>query len=146
MSDETNRMYPSQIKAFLDEPRHAIHAVVRPNGDAQLSPIWFVYEADRLYFSVFQESAKYRHLCRNPRITLCIDAGHPDARAVTLSGTAEFIAEDSPERAELEWRILRRYHDSDEDAHRYQAWIAEQGPDALIAVSPERIMGWDFNG
>ncbi len=80
MSDETNRMDPSQIKAFLDEPRHAIHAVVRPNGDAQLSPIWFVYEADRLYFSVFQESAKYRHLCRNPRITLCIDAGHPDAR------------------------------------------------------------------
>lgn len=80
MSDETNRMDPSQIKAFLDEPRHAIAAVVRPNGDAQLSPIWFVYEADRLYFSVFQESAKYRHLCRNPRITLCIDAGHPDAR------------------------------------------------------------------
>lgn len=76
MSDETNRMDPSQIKAFLDEPRHAIAAVVRPNGDAQLSPIWFVYEADRLYFSVFQESAK----CRNPRITLCIGAGHPDAR------------------------------------------------------------------
>lgn len=66
--------------------------------------------------------------------------------AVTLSGTAEFIPEDSPERAELEWRILRRYHNSDEDAHRYQAWIAEQGADALIAVSPERIIGWDFNG
>ena len=49
MSDETNRMDPSQIQAFLDEPRHAIAAVVRPNGEAQLSPIWFVVEAGRLY-------------------------------------------------------------------------------------------------
>ena len=145
MSDETNRMDASQIQAFLDEPRHAIAAVVRPNGEAQLSPIWFVVEADRLYFSVFRESAKYRHLSRDPRITLCIDAGHPDARAVTLSGTAELITEDSPEWAELEWRIVRRYHNSDEDARRYQAWSAEQGSGALFAVSPERIIGWDFN-
>ena len=145
MSDETNRMDPSQINAFLDEPRHAIVAVVRPNGEAQLSPIWFVYEPDRLYFSVFQESAKYRHLCRSPRITLCIDAGHPDARAVTLSGTAELTTKDSPERTDLEWRIVRRYHDSDEAAHRYEASVADEGLGALIAVSPERVIGWDFN-
>ncbi len=67
MSNETNRMDSSQLKAFLDEPRHAIAAVLRPNGEAQLSPIWFLYEADRLYFSVHQESAKYRQLCRDSR-------------------------------------------------------------------------------
>ena len=145
MPDESERMDPSQIKAFLDEPRHAIAAVVRPNGEAQLSPIWFVYDADKLYFSVLQKSAKYRHLRRDPRITICIDAGHPDARAVTLSGPAELITEDSPERADLEWRILRRYHKSDEDARRYQVYIADEGPGALIAVSPDRIAGWDFN-
>jgi len=145
MPDKTNRMDPSQIKTFLDEPRHAIAAVTLPKGNAQLSPIWFVYEADRLYFNVLLKSAKYRHLRRDPRITLCIDAGHPDARAVTISGPAELITEESPERSDLEWRILRRYHESDEDAHRYEAYIAEQGPSALIVVSPKRIMGWDFN-
>jgi hypothetical protein len=145
MSEETNRMDPSQFKAFLDEPRHAIAAVLRPNGEAQLSPIWFLYEADRLYFSVFQESAKYRQLCRDPRITLCIDAGHPDARAIIISGTAELNTQESPERADLEWRIVRRYHKSDEDAHRWEALIAAQGPGALIVVSPERIIGWDYN-
>ena len=100
---------------------------------------------DRLYFSVLQESAKYRQLGRDPRITLCIDAGHPDARAVTLSGTAELITEESPERTDLEWRILRRYHKSDEDAHRWEASVAAQGPGALIVVSPERIISWDYN-
>ena len=145
MSNEPKRMDPSQVQAFLEESRHAIAAVLRPSGEAQLSPVWFLYEADRLYFSVFQKSAKYRNLCRDPRISLCIDAGHPDARAVSLSGTAEFITKETPERADLEWRIVRRYHESDEDAHRWEASIAGEDPGVLIVVSPERIIGWDFN-
>ncbi len=145
MSDESNRMDPSQFEAFLDDPRHAIAAVLRPGGEAQLSPIWFLYEANRLYFSVLQNSAKYRQLSRDPRITLCIDAGHPDARAVTISGAAELITEEGPERSDLEWRIVRRYHKSDEDAHRWEASITQEGPGALVVVSPERIIGWDYN-
>jgi len=135
----------SQVAAFLDEPRHAIAAVLRPSGEAQLSPIWFLYQADRFYFSVHRKSAKYRELSRDPRITLCVDAGHPDARAVTITGSAELITKESPERSDLEWRIVRRYHKSDEDAHRWEASIAHEGPGALIVVSPERIVGWDYN-
>ena len=145
MSEQSTRMGPSQVAAFLDEPRHAIAAVLRPSGEAQLSPIWFLYQADRFYSSVLRKSAKYRQLSRDPRITLCIDAGHPDTRAVTISGTAELITKESPERSDLEWRIVRRYHESDEDAHRWEASIAHEGPGALIVVSPERIVGWDYN-
>ncbi len=90
-------------------------------------------------------SAKYRQLRRDPRIALCIDAGHPDARAVSISGTAELITDESPERADLEWRILRRYHESDEDAHEWEALSEAEGPSALVVVSPERIIGWDYN-
>jgi PPOX class probable F420-dependent enzyme len=145
MSDTTNQMDSSQIQAFLDAPRHAIAAVVQPDGAPQLSPIWFLYENERLYFSTSLGSAKFRQLRRDPRIALCIDAGHPDARAVSISGTAELITDDSPERADLEWRILRRYHESDEDAHRWEASVAAEGPNVLVAVSPERILGWDYN-
>ena len=145
MSDATNRMNSSQIQAFLDAPRHAIAAVLRPDGTPQLSPIWFLYEDRRLYFSTLLKSAKYRQLSRDPRIALCIDAGHPDARAVSVSGTVEFITDESPERADLEWRILRRYHESDEDAQRWESAVAAEGPGALVVVSPERIIGWDYN-
>jgi PPOX class probable F420-dependent enzyme len=138
-------MNAAQIQAFLDPPRHAIAAVLRPKGAPQLSPIWFLYENERLYFSILLGGAKYRQLRRDPRIALCIDAGHPDARAVTISGTAELITDEGPERADLEWRILRRYHESDEDAHRWESSIAAEGPSALVVVSPERIIGWDFN-
>ncbi len=145
MSDPTNRMDSSQIRAFLDAPRHAIAVVLQPDGAPQLSPIWFLYENEQLYFSTLLNSAKYRQLCRDPRIALCIDAGHPDARAVSISGTAELITDESPERKDLEWRILRRYHESDEDAHRWESSIEAQGASALVVVSPERIIGWDYN-
>jgi PPOX class probable F420-dependent enzyme len=145
MSDATNQMTSAQAQAFLDAPRHAIAAVLRPDGAPQLSPIWFLYEDKRLYFSIGLDSAKYRQLSRDPRIALCIDAGHPDARAVSISGTVEFMTDESPERADLEWRIVRRYHESDEDAHRWEASVAAEGPSALVVVSPERIIGWDYN-
>jgi hypothetical protein len=81
-------------------------------------------------------SAKYRQLSRDPRIALCIDAGHPDARAVCISGKAKFVADGDPKRADLEWRILRRYHETDEDARRWEASVAAEGPAALVEVLP----------
>jgi PPOX class probable F420-dependent enzyme len=145
MSATTQRMNPAEIQAFLAAPRHAIAAVLGADGAPQLSPIWFLYENDRLYFSTLSTSAKYRALRRDPRITLCIDAGHPDARAVSIRGRAGFITDPRPERADLDWRILRRYHESDEDAQRWVASIAAEGPGAIVVVTPERIIGWDYN-
>ncbi len=145
MSGTTYRMNSSRVQEFLDAPRHAIAAALRPDGAPQLSPIWFLYENERLDFSTLLNGAKYRQLRRDPRIALCIDAGHPDARAVSISGTAEFMTDESPERADLEWRIVRRYHESDEDAHRWESAVATEGPGALVVVSPERIIGWDYN-
>ena len=102
-------------------------------------------EESRFYFSTFVQSAKCRHLRRDPRIGICVDGAHPDARFVTVYGSAEIVEEDSPWRDELEWRIVRRYHDSDEAARRYQAELAGQGASALVVVSAEQIMGWDYN-
>ena len=145
MANANYRMNPSQIRAFLAEPRHAIVTVLRADGGLQSSPVWFLYENERLYFSTLTSSAKYKQLRRDPRIAVCIDAGHPDARAVAISGTAELITEETPERADLEWRILRRYHETDEAAREWVSSIEAEGPNALVVVSTERIIGWNFD-
>jgi PPOX class probable F420-dependent enzyme len=128
-------MSREQIDAFLEAPRHAIVATQRADGRPQLSPVWYVYEETRLYFSAFAQAAKCRHLRREPHIAICVDGAHPDARFVTLYGTAEIVEEESPWRDELEWRILRRY----------QVELAGQEPGALVVVSPEQLLGWDYN-
>jgi PPOX class probable F420-dependent enzyme len=138
-------MTPEQIEAFLAAPRHAVVAALRRDGSPQLSPIWYLCEKDRLYFSTLAESAKCRQLRRDPRIALCVDGGHPDARFVTIYGTAEIVEEESPWREDIEWRILRRYHESEEEARRYREEIDGAGRNALVVVTPERVVGRDYN-
>jgi PPOX class probable F420-dependent enzyme len=138
-------MSSEQIDAFLAETRHAIAGVIRPDGAPQLSPVWFLYESGRIYFSIFVHSAKFRHLERDPRISLCVDAGHPDARAVLIQGTVELVRESSAWTEEVSWKIVRRYHETEAEARRFDAESRSQGPSALVVVSPRRIIGRDFN-
>ena len=145
MTETAFHMTPEQIEAFLAPPRHAVVAALRRDGSPQLSPVWYLCEQDRLYFSILVDTAKYRQLRRDPRIALCIDGGHPDARAVMIYGTAELVEDESPWREDLEWRITRRYHETEEKARRYQEEIDGQGPGALVVVTPERIVGRDYN-
>lgn len=146
MTETSTRMNRERIDAFLTPPRHAIVATQRPDGRSQVSPVWFVFEESRLYFSVFASSVKCRHLRRDPRISVCVDGAHPDARFVSIYGKAEIVEDASPWREDLEWRIIRRYHDSERAARRYEAEMAGQGPSVLVVVSPDQVMGWDYNG
>jgi len=143
--DTSTRMSSEQIDAFLAETRHAIAAVIRSDGAPQLSPVWILCEDGKIYFSILVDSAKFRQLERDPRISLCIDAGHPDARAVMIQGRAELIRETSAWSEAVSWKITRRYHETEAEARRYDSQTKADGPSALVVVSPERIIGRDFN-
>ena len=145
MAAVTPAMTQAQVEAFLEAPRHAIVGTNRRDGPPQLSPVWYLYEDGCIYISVLVTSAKYRNLGRDPRISLCVDGGHPDARAVMIHGSAELIEAESPWRDEMIWRITRRYHESDQDAHRFEEQARDWGRTALIVVTPEKIISQDFN-
>jgi len=141
----STRMSSDQIEAFLAETRHAIVGVIGSDGTPQLSPVWILCENGKVYFSILVDSAKFRRLERDPRISLCVDAGHPDARAVMIEGTAELVREKSAWSEEVSWKIVRRYHETDEEARLLDSQMESEGPGALVVVSPERIIGRDFN-
>jgi len=145
VAESAFQMSREQIDAFLEAPRHAVVAALRADGSAQLSPIWYVYEGGRLYFSMLIATARYRQLRRDPRIALCVDGGHPDARFVAIYGRAEIVEEESPWRDDLAWRIVRRYCADDEEARSWRAEVAARGHEALVVVTPERILGRDYN-
>ncbi len=64
---------------------------------------------------------------------------------MAIYGRAELIEDESPWREDIEWRIVRRYHETEEAARRYQAETAGEGPSALVVVTPERVVGRDYN-
>jgi PPOX class probable F420-dependent enzyme len=142
-------MTETQIEVFLKAPRHAIVGTNRSDGPPQLSPVWYVYEEGRIYISVGVGTAKHRNLQRDPRISLCVDGGHPDARAVIIYGTAELVGDDNASVSrslleEMRWRIIRHYYESEDEARRY----AEETRDlqsVLIIVTPHKVISQDFN-
>lgn len=145
MANETpaNRMTKEQVDDFLQGSRHAIVSTIRKDGSSQLSPTWYLYEGGNIYIFVPVDSVKYRNLKRDPRISICIDGGHPDARAVMIYGDAEIVETYDDWREEIRFRYVRRYFDNDKDTRAFMAEAASWGPSAIVIVKPSKIVGVD---
>ena len=137
------QMTKAQIEAFLAPPRHAIVATNRADGPPQVTPVWYLYEAGRMYISAGAGTVKVQHLRRDPQVTICVDGGHPDARYVILQGTATILEPHDPLQEQMRWRIVRHYYDTEEDAQRYYATIRDS-QSVLIVLTPEKISSQDF--
>ena len=144
MAIECTDMSDRQVADFLAEPRHAIVATTRKDGSPQLSAVWFVYRDGKICFSIYNHSAKYFNIRRDPRVAVLVDAGCPDARTVTIYGNAELIEEQCTFRDELEWAIAQQYHDSAEEAVKYLE-TAKGPPSSMVVVTPDRILGHNYN-
>jgi PPOX class probable F420-dependent enzyme len=145
MSYQCTELSQTQVEAFLQAPRFAVVGTNRVDGPPQLTPVWYLYENNQIYVSIYLNSAKYRNLRRDPRIGVCIAGEHPDARAVMIYGTVELIQEDSTWFNEICWRLVRRYYDSDEEAQSYLDSEAGGGDSVLAVVTPEKIIAEDYN-
>ena len=72
-----------------------------------------------------------------------MDGEHPDGRTVVVYGLAEVLESGTPESNRIAWRLTRRYHDTDEEARRYQESVSDLDS-VLIKVTPQRIVGLDY--
>ena len=144
MSYPSTTMTVTEIEQFLEERRHAILATNRLNGPPQLSPVWYLYRDGKLFAGISPNSAKGRNLRRDPRVSVCVDGGYPDARYVVLSGIAEIVDQPSEWGEEIERAISFRYHDTPEEAER--SLIENADPDqVLLVITPEKIYSQNYN-
>jgi PPOX class probable F420-dependent enzyme len=61
-------------------------ATISPAGLPQVNPVWFLWENDRLLFSVKPETVKYRNLRANPRVAMSILDPADNYRYLELRG------------------------------------------------------------
>lgn len=137
-------MNQREINDFLQEARHAIVGTVGRDGAPQQSPVWYIYEDDRFYIGITSDTAKYRNLRRDPRISLCIDGGREDVRSVMVSGTAELYDKAHPLQVAMRWRLISHYIPDAEEARRY----AESSRDwdaVLVVVTPKKMITQNFD-
>lgn len=134
----------AEIDGFLSGRRQAIFATNRPGGPPQLSPVWYVWQDGALYVSTSAQSLKARNIVLDAQVSACVDGGQGDYRYVAMSGEAELAPYRSELQQEMRWRIIRKYHDSDESARAYFDASADEEA-VIIVLRPSRIIYRDFN-
>lgn len=126
-------------ETFLRTQVHAIVATIQPDGTPQLTPNWYWWDGEHFWISTLDWTVKVRNLKRDPRITLCIDAGQRRENYVQVFGTAEVIEGDVRETT---LDLIRKYEPT--EAASLQHWEDIKPDRVLIAVRPAR-MQWRYD-
>lgn len=137
-------MSREEIEQFLQQPRHAVVGTNPADGPPHLTPVWFLYERRRIYLGIERRSVKYRNLTRDNRISICVDAGHPDGRTVMAYGRAEIEETGTPEVDDIMWRLTRHYHKTEEEAREYKESVSDLDF-VLVSMTLSKVITQDFN-
>ena len=120
---------------FLDEPGMIMNiATVDDTGAPLVTPIWFVHEEGRIWFTPRQHSEWLKHIRNDPRVALSIDEPAIPYRKVVVRGRAavDFEVGNDDKWRDRYRRIATRYIPAD-DANAYVDGTDDQ-PRALCSV------------
>jgi len=76
------------VSRFLDEVHFAVAATLDADGLPHQTVVWYMRDGDDLIINVPESSLKYKHLQRQPYLSVCIEDGF---RYATVSGSVELI-------------------------------------------------------
>jgi PPOX class probable F420-dependent enzyme len=123
---------PNEFLDLVAAKTVAIVATIGPNGAPQASPVWFVWDGDRVRFRVSSTYQKYKNLQRDQRISVTIvDPARTD-RYIELRGVATVGIDHNDELGNA---LARKYLDLDK-----LPWENRHDFTPAISVSIERVI------
>ena len=85
---------PKEYLDILQSNALAYAATIGPNGPPHVSPVWFGWNGEHVFFSTIKTRQKYHNLVRDPRISLSITDPANPYRSLEIRGTVRM--EDDP--------------------------------------------------
>lgn len=108
-----------------------------------VTPVWFEWDGEHLYISVFISTRKGREVTENPRISVLIDVEKP-TQAVLFEGQAVVLS-DPALVAPLAESIYTRYVGAEGVKEAtYQSWVHDP-ENRIIKLKPERVFTWSWD-
>ena len=131
------------LREFVKEPNVAVLATLRKDGSPHLTSVWYAYEDGEIKVVITPRRLKYKHVKRDPRVSLAVISFTPPYKQVIFEGKAEVTAQDGPE---LMRRLSIRYY-GEEDGKVYSDYDEEAGQETRLVLhfKPERIIAYDFS-
>lgn len=116
-------------------------ATSRKDGVPHVVPIWFIVDNDaNIIFATGKQSAKGKHLIRDPRVSFSVDDQAPPFSFVMIEGTAQVDQE--PDKGELlKWatKIAERYVGREAGEAHGKEIAALEGA-MLVKIKPTKII------
>lgn len=112
-------------------------ATVGPNGDPQMTGVWFLVEDGQILISAHGQRQKTKNLIANPLCSLLIYSPNTENYYVEIRGTAVVVAGDDYVVAD---RIAVRYNAD------FRTFDGPNSTRVIIEITPERLLITDVRG
>ena len=126
------------VNEFLAGIKMAVMATINYDGSPHLSPNWYYYNGEQLFFVTTKERKKFFNLKRDQRMSVCVYEPPLASDFVVVQGTSTI--DDLVPTSEL-WGtarlVIERYVDADDVDAYVERWKTE--PRILVTITPDKI-------
>tara|TARA_B100001013_G_scaffold246399_1_gene152631 strand:+ start:91 stop:504 length:414 start_codon:yes stop_codon:yes gene_type:complete len=126
------------VNEFLAGIKMAVMATINYDGSPHLSPNWYYYNGEQLFFVTTKERKKFFNLKRDQRMSVCVYEPPLASDYVVVQGAAAIddlvLASELWGTARL---VIERYVDAAEVDAYVERWKTE--PRILVTITPENI-------
>jgi PPOX class probable F420-dependent enzyme len=131
-----------KLRAFVSEPNIGILATLRTDGSPHQTAIWYLLDGDVLKVSITDGRAKYKHVMRDPRVSLAVASTAIPYKEVVFEGRAVIEREGGHEL----FRRLAIHYYGEVDGNAYADYSRDVAKDnrLVLSLQPDRVMSWDF--
>lgn len=131
------------MREFLKGRYYATLATLNEDGSIHLTPVWYLFEDERFFFSTSASGRKVRNILARPQASLLVDSRKLGSEGwVSASGTAEIIRGERSK--EINAKIGQRYLTKVglEDPRIGPAFAASG--EVTISLTPHSWRSWDL--
>ena len=125
------RLNEQQAQLFLDKNFGAL-ATIREDGTPHVTPVWVDYDGEHVVFNTATGRAKWRHMRRDPRVTIEVTSMENPYEYVTVIGTAEL--EESEEANHHIDKLSEKYTGNP----KFQSHKPNERR-VIVRITPERV-------
>jgi PPOX class probable F420-dependent enzyme len=115
---------------FLKTKNLATVAAIRPDGSAQLTPVWIDWDGENVVFNTAEGRYKPRYIRQNPLVSIEVLDREDPYRWISVTGPAEISEEGAEEHIN---ELSHRYN----DGRDYNYVPGEKR--LIVRIRPERV-------
>ncbi len=120
-----------QTQLFLDKNFGAL-ATIREDGTPHVTPVWVDYDGEHVVFNTATGRAKWRHMRRDPRVTIEVTSMEDPYEYVTVTGRAAL--EESEEANRHIDKLSEKYTGNP----KFQSHKPHERR-VIVRITPERV-------